>query len=76
MDVVSPLFSIISYDDHAAWIHASLRAGSDSERRPLSFADGQIASIALANNMILVTRNVKEFTGISQLHIENWFEPV
>ncbi|MBC8452494.1 MAG: type II toxin-antitoxin system VapC family toxin [Spirochaetes bacterium] len=75
LKVVSPLFSVIPYDEHAAWIHASLRTQSDNEGRSLSFADGQIASIALANNMILITRNIKDFAGISQLHIENWFEP-
>jgi tRNA(fMet)-specific endonuclease VapC len=75
LEVVTPLFSVIPYDDHAAWIHASLRTQSDNEGRALSFADGQIASIALANNMILITRNIKDFAGIPQLHIENWFEP-
>ncbi|MCK5156590.1 MAG: type II toxin-antitoxin system VapC family toxin [Spirochaetales bacterium] len=76
MDVVAPVFPVMPYDDHAAWIHASLRTQSESEGKTLSFADGQIASIALSNNMILVTRNEKDFTGISQLHLENWFELV
>jgi tRNA(fMet)-specific endonuclease VapC len=75
LEVVAPLFAVIPYDDHAAWIHASLRTQSDNDGRALSFADGQIASIALANNMILITRNIKDFAGIPHLHIENWFEP-
>ena len=39
--------------------------------------DLQIASIAIANNMILVTRNIRDFEAIcsvSNLMIENWFE--
>jgi predicted nucleic acid-binding protein len=35
-----------------------------------------IASIAISNNLILVTRNVSDFTTIaenSNLMIENWF---
>ena len=36
-----------------------------------------IASIALANHMILVTRNIKHFAPIqevSELIVENWFD--
>ena len=83
-DVVAPYLSVIPYDDHAAFIHANIRvdvgqpdAQGDQptirQSRPLPFADGQIASIAIANNLILVTRNVDEFRGIRHLMIENWF---
>lgn len=37
-----------------------------------------IASIAISNNLILVTRNTSDFKDIreiSNLMIENWFEP-
>ena len=36
-----------------------------------------IAAIALANHMVLVTRNTKHFAAIqevSDLQVENWFE--
>ena len=39
--------------------------------------DLQIASIAIANNMILVTRNTKDFaqiSSVSNLMLENWWE--
>ena len=38
--------------------------------------DSMIAATALAHNMTLVTRNVKDFSNISEitgLKIENWF---
>jgi hypothetical protein len=38
------------------------------------FIDGMIASIAIANNMVLVTRNTADFAGIQSLMFENWFK--
>jgi len=38
----------------------------------ISSNDIQIASIASANNLILVTHNVREFSRIEGLQIENW----
>jgi tRNA(fMet)-specific endonuclease VapC len=37
-------------------------------------ADIMIASIAIANNLTLVTNNEKHFNRISQLKIENWLK--
>ena len=34
--------------------------------------DMQIASIAISNNLILVTNNIKEFAKIENLEFENW----
>ncbi|MFP4029941.1 MAG: hypothetical protein ACLFPR_09940 [Desulfococcaceae bacterium] len=39
--------------------------------RPISVEDGQIAAIAIANRLILATRNVKDFEEISELNIMN-----
>ena len=35
--------------------------------------DGQIASIAYINNLVLVTNNVSDFQFFDGLKIENWF---
>ena len=43
----------------------------------LAYAEEQIAATALAYNLILVTRNIKDFEGIAEffpLKLENWFE--
>jgi len=40
----------------------------------LGFADSEIAAIAATNNLILVTRNTKDFKHFSGLQLENWFE--
>jgi len=39
----------------------------------VSFIDGQIASIAYCNNLILVTNNVSDFEFFNNLRVENWF---
>lgn len=70
-------YEIIQYDNHAAWIHADIRARLKDIGNPIDFQDTQIASIAVSNCMVLVTRNVKHFEAIQQvspLMLENWFE--
>lgn len=73
-NVVSRLYPVVPYDDHAASIHADLRAKMQKAGSQKPFLDSQIASVAIANNMILVTRNTKDFEGIEGLMCENWFE--
>jgi tRNA(fMet)-specific endonuclease VapC len=72
-DVLQPTVPIIAYDNHAAWIHADIRTRLVELGRTPSFADGQIAAIALAGGMVLVTRNEKDFSDIPLLTVVNWF---
>ena len=73
-NVVSRLYPVVPYDDHAASIHADLRTKMQKAGSQKPLLDSQIASVAIANNMILVTRNTKDFEGIEGLMCENWFE--
>ncbi len=41
---------------------------------PIGPYDVQIAAIAMANNLILVTHNTKEFNRVNELQIEDWEE--
>ena len=69
-------FKIKNYTRKAADIHAMLRANLKKAGTPTQKSDSLIASIALANHMILVTRNTKHFSpiqNVSELQIENWF---
>lgn len=74
-DVVAPYLPVIPYDDHAAYFHANILVDAERKKESiiLPFADGQIAAIAIANNLILVTRNLADFRGIRNLMLENWF---
>lgn len=77
IDDIQASFNIIQYDNHAAWIQADIRSRLKEKGKPLDFQDTQIASIAISNCMILVTRNIKHFEPIqevSSLMLENWFE--
>ena len=38
------------------------------------YYDSQIASIAIANGLVLVTRNTKDFESLPTLMLENWFQ--
>lgn len=73
-DIVLRQFPIVFYDEHAVWIHSDFRSKLECAGRTISFIDGMIASIAIANNMVLVTRNTADFEGIQTLMLENWFE--
>jgi tRNA(fMet)-specific endonuclease VapC len=65
---------ILGYDSRAAQCHAQERARLSKSGKTLAFADGQIASIASSNDLILVTNNVTDFQYFENLKIENWFE--
>jgi tRNA(fMet)-specific endonuclease VapC len=73
-NVVSRLYPVIPYDEHAAAVHADIRAAQQKTGTLKPLLDSQIAAIAIANNMILVTRNTGDFNGIPRLMCENWFE--
>lgn len=77
VDDVQSRYDIIHYDNHAAWIQADIRSRLREAGKPIDFQDTQIAAIAVANGMILVTRNTKHFEpiqAVSPLLLENWFE--
>lgn len=64
---------ILPYDAAAAEWFAIERARLSQIGRPPSYPDGQIAAIAATNNLILVSRNVADFSNFNDLMVENWF---
>ena len=71
---VSQPLTILPYDREAAVWHAEERARLVSQGRTPAFIDGQIAAIAIVNNLTLVTRNTHDFADFAGLSVENWFE--
>ena len=51
--------------------YAMVRAQRQLAGRPIDTADAQIAAIALAGHLTLVTRNTKDFEGITGLQVIN-----
>lgn len=64
---------VIGYDASAARIHAELRSSRERSGNTLPFVDGQIAAIAIAHGLTLVTRNSKDFAALPGLRLDNWF---
>lgn len=61
----------LSFDESAAIEYANLVKQRRNKGRPISVEDGQIAAIAIANRLLLATRNVRDFEEISELNILN-----
>lgn len=70
---ISLKMPIFNYDLKTAQCHGMERARLSKIGKTPAFADGQIASIAYCNNLILVTNNVSDFEFFNGLMIENWF---
>lgn len=64
---------VFDYDVNAARWHAQERARLTQIGKTPAFADGQIASIAYCNHLVLVTNNVSDFQDFEDLALENWF---
>jgi tRNA(fMet)-specific endonuclease VapC len=66
-----PLESFV-FDDNCAKYYGILREELTKKGQLIGANDMLIAAIALANQAILVTNNVKEFSRISALQFEDW----
>ncbi len=65
---------VLPYDATAARIHAEIRNEAERKGLGLPFVDGQIAAIAMAHGLTLVTRNTKDFMAIAGLRLATWFK--
>ena len=65
-------FSSLPFDDRCAEACARIRADLAVQGTPIGSNDLLIASIAVANSMVLVTHNTREFGRIESLRLEDW----
>lgn len=65
-------FMLLPFDDAAVDHYADLRVSLERRGVPISHPDMQIAAIALANALVLVTHNTVEFSRIDGLTLEDW----
>jgi tRNA(fMet)-specific endonuclease VapC len=62
----------LPFDDAAALIFGQIRANLQRQGTPIGPYDLQIAAIALANDLTLVTHNTREFARIDGLRLVDW----
>ncbi len=65
---------VLPYDQAAADWYAKERARLQRQGKTCAYADGEIAAIAAAQQLILVTRNTQDFGNFQNLALQNWFE--
>ena len=70
--ILLPAVNIVGFDTKAAYVCGRIRAELEKRDTPLDLADLEIASIAIANNLTLVTNNVRHFKRVPLLQFENW----
>lgn len=70
---LAPL-SILPFGSAAASEYGEIRAFLQSKGTPIGSLDMLIAGHAKAEDLILVTNNVREFERVPDLEIENWAE--
>lgn len=74
---IQKLYEILPFDDFAASIYSDLVSRLKMKGKLPQKLDLMIASTAISNNLILVTRNVSDYQYIkevSNLMLENWFD--
>ena len=65
-------FDYVEFDEKSAIEYAKIKSNLKREGKIIGELDMQIAGIAMANDLILITNNVKEFERIDGLIIDNW----
>ncbi len=75
MEMLEDLFSDIgffAFDDAAAKQYGGLRRDLTASGLVIGPNDLMIASIGLTHNVTVITHNIKEFSRVSGLHVEDW----
>lgn len=65
-------FQSLPFDDVAAELFGRIRADLAAKGTPIGPYDLMIAAIALAHDLVVVTHNVREFSRVVGLLLEDW----
>jgi predicted nucleic acid-binding protein len=69
-----PLATWLPVDKRVVLDAADLRASLRRRGTPIDLADALLAATARVHDLVLVTRNARDFANVPDLAIENWFE--
>jgi tRNA(fMet)-specific endonuclease VapC len=64
--------AMAEFDEPAASAYGEIRAALEAQGSPIGPLDTLIAAQAVSQDVILVTNNVREFSRVPGLRIENW----
>ena len=67
-------YAVLDFDRAASLQAGVTRALLDTRGTPIGPYDVQMAGIALSKNLIVVTRNIREFGRVPGLRVENWYD--
>jgi len=72
LDILLATLIILPFDEAAARHFGALKATLERSGNRLADLDLQIASIALANDLSLITHNTRHFARIPGLQLDDW----
>lgn len=73
LQIMSARHRVVGFDAPAAAQAGRLKAWLASSGLPIGPYDLQIAGIALANKLTVVTHNTSEFSRVPGLQLEDWY---
>jgi len=73
-ELVLPHLTVLPFDLESARVFGRLKASLEKRGLPRSEPDLRIAAVALQHGLTIVTGNVRHFSGIPGLAVENWLE--
>ena len=74
LDMFLAPLRVLPFDVQCLWFYADLRASLEKKGLTIGPMDTLIAAQALSIDGTLVTNNLKEFSRVPKLKLENWFE--
>lgn len=75
LDRVVAALTVVPFEARAAHAYGVLRAQLQAKGKPIGPLDMLIAGHAISLGAMLVTNNVREFSRVPGLRIENWLAP-
>lgn len=70
--MVWPNIHILAFDEGAGKVYGRLRAGLEKKGISLAEPDLRIASIALYHGLMIITGNLRHFSRVPGLQVEDW----
>jgi tRNA(fMet)-specific endonuclease VapC len=67
--------TILPFDDGTALQYGWIRAYLEAQGLPIGALDTLIAAHAIQHNLTLVTNNIREFSRVHGLTVEDWTQP-